>query len=103
MYSMLNSVNGTVRTIAEFVINVEGSTLGENFRYIMYKYDIPALYWYKKLPDLLKKIKCNAIITDEESSIISTVEELINVRDNVMTAPILYKETCILIDAICVD
>ena len=69
----------------------------------MYKYYIPALYWYKKLPDLLKKIKCNAIITDEESSIISTVEELIKVRDNVMTAPILYKETCILIDAICVD
>ena len=49
MYSMIHSDNDTVRFMTTFYLSTEASFLAENFRYIMYTYNIPMFTWYKEL------------------------------------------------------
>ena len=56
MYSMIRSDNNTVRLMTAFFLSAEASFLAENFRYMMYTYNIPMSIWYKELSVLLKCI-----------------------------------------------
>ena len=45
MYSMIYSDNDTIRLMTAFFLSTEASFLAENFRYIMYTYNIPMFTW----------------------------------------------------------
>ena len=64
MYSMIHSDNDTVRLMTTFFLSTEASFLAENFRYIMYTYNIPMFTWYKELSVLLKCITCPSSLSD---------------------------------------
>ncbi len=103
IYSMLNSENETVRAMTEFLLTVEASTLAENYRYLMYQYNIPVNYWHGSMTDLLKCIKCKTELSSSEISNISAITELILIRDNIMSSPIMHREAAALIDVLCID
>ena len=47
MHSMIHdSDNDTVKLMTAFFLSTEASFLAENFRYIMYTYNIPMFTWY---------------------------------------------------------
>ena len=56
-----------------FFLSKEAPFLAENFRYIMYTYNIPMFIWYKELSVLLKCITCPSSLSDIELSNIDTV------------------------------
>ena len=103
MYSMLHSDNDTVRLMITFFLSTEASLIAENFRYIMYTYEIPMFAWYKELSMLLKCITCPSSLSDIELSNIDTVRELLSIRDEVLICPISHSAAGTSIDEFCVS
>ena len=91
MYSMIHSDNDTVRLMTTFFLSTEASLLAENFRYIMYTYNIPMFTWYKELSVLLKCLTYPSSLSDIELSNIDTVRELLSIRDEVLICPISHS------------
>ena len=100
---MIHSDNDTVRLMTAFFLSTEASFLAENFRYIMYTYNIPMFTWYKELSVLLKCITCPSSLLDIELSNIDTVRELLSIRDEVLICPISHSAAGTLIDDICIS
>ena len=102
IFSMINSENNTVKSMTHFFLGIESSTLAENYRYIMYEYDITVPCWCRNMSEVLTKIRDNKQYTVSEDNTIQTVKELINIRDGVMYAPISPKDASIIVNAICI-
>ena len=100
---MIHSDNDTVRLMTTFFLSTEASFLAENFRYIMYTYNIPMFTWYKELSVLLKCLTYPSSLSDIELSNIDTVRELLSIRDEVLICPISHSAAGILIDDICIS
>ena len=98
---MIHSDNDTVRLMTTFFLLTEASFLAENFRYIMYTYDIPMFTWYKELSVLLKCLTYPSSLSDIELSNIDTVRELLSIRYEVLICPISHSAAGTLIDDIC--
>ena len=103
MYSMIHSDNNTVRLMTTFFLSTEASFLAENFRYIMYTYNIPMFTWYMELSVLLKCLTYPSSLSDIELSNIDTVRELLSIRDEVLICPISHSAAGTLIDDICIS
>ena len=103
MYSMIHSDNDTVRLMTTFFLSTEALFLAENFRYIMYTYNIPMFTWYKELSVLLKCLTYPSSLSDIELSNIDTVRELLSIRDEVLICPISHSAAGTLIDDICIS
>ena len=88
---MIHSDNDTVRLMTAFFLSTEASFLAENFRYIVYTYNIPMFTRYKELSVLLKCIPCSSSLSDIELSNIDTFQELLSIRDEVLICPISHS------------
>ena len=99
---MIHSDNDTVRLMT-FFFSTEASFLAENFRNIMYTYNIPMFAWYKELSVLLNCITYPSSLSDIELSNIDTVWELLSIRDEVLICPISHSAAGTLIDDICIS
>ena len=93
----------TVRLMTAFFLSTEASFLAENFRYIMYTYNIPMFTWYIELSVLLKCVTCPSSLSDIELSNIDTIRELLSIRDEVLICPISHSAAGTLIDDICIS
>ena len=100
---MIHSDNDTVRLMTTFFLSTEASFLAENFRYMMYTYNIPMFTWYKELSVLLKCLTYPSSLSDIELSNIDTVRELLSFRDEVLICPISHSAAGALIDDICIS
>ena len=85
---MIHSDNDTVRVMAPFFLSTETSFSGENFRYIMYTYNMLMFTWYKELSVILKCLTCPSSLSDMKLSNIDTVRELLSIRDEVLICAI---------------
>ena len=74
---MIHSDNDTVRFVMASFLSTEASVLPENFRYIMYTYEITMFAWYKELSVLFKCITCPSSLSDIELCNIDNVRELL--------------------------
>ena len=54
IWSCLNSYNTFIKTTALSVISSGGSTFGDNYRYLSYKYNIGHLIWLLSLNEVIK-------------------------------------------------
>ena len=75
------------------LLSTEASVLAENFRYVMYTYNIPMFTWYMELSVLLKCITCPSSMSDIELSNIDTVLELLSTQHS--AARTLIDDICI--------
>ena len=100
---MIHSDNDTVRLMTTFFLSTEASFLAENFRYIMYTYNITMFTWYKELSWLLKCLTYPSSLSGIELSNIDTVRELLSIRDEVLICPISHSAAGTLIDDICIS
>lgn len=103
IYSMINSRNNTVRDMTTFLLTRETSTLAENYRFIMYTYSIPVFLWQKSLSGVLKLCTSKQLNSLSELNVISTVKELINIRDQLVDSPLSPIEAGMLINELCVS
>jgi hypothetical protein len=55
MWSLFNSSNTTVKHVMNYAMLNTNSTLGENMKYFMYKYDIPYDMWAMPVYNILNK------------------------------------------------
>ncbi len=103
MFSVINTNNQTMRDMIHCFMSCDSSVFAENCRYIMYKYEIPIIMWYGELKALMSKVTAKHVLTDEQLSNVSAVQELCSIRDNILTCHLLKCEVQSLIDIICLD
>ena len=64
IFNVINSYNITVTSLINTFLNCENSVSAENYRYIMYKYNIPSTLWRSDFKTLISNISCTDDIND---------------------------------------
>ena len=84
---MLNSENCTVKSIISIIIKSSSSVFAENYRYLMFKYNLSVDDWGGELCYLIEKISLLQRQRDicAQQIIIGNVRELCNIRDGVFS------------------
>jgi len=103
IYSMINSNNQTVKELTSYFLSCEASTLAENYRFIMYEYDIPVFSWHRHLCDLISLVKERHVLSDMQLINIHSIKELICIRDHISDSPLSSSEVKIVLDVMCID
>ena len=81
----------------------ESSVFTENYRYIMYKYNIPSTLWRNNIKTLILNISYTYDINDWQRINISTIQELCKMRDGILYSGLNTQEIQVLIDFICTE
>lgn len=100
---MINSKNSTVSQLIILFLHCHSSVFAENCRYLMYKYSIPLFLWHGDFNHILRLIIDSTEHSASICNTIATVEELCNIRDNVMYTDLRQNEVKLLIEAICIE
>ena len=85
-FNVFNSINITVISLIHPFLNCKFSVFAENYRYIMYKYNIPSTLWRSDFKTLISNISYTDDINDWQLIYIyiSTLQELCELRDSVL-------------------
>ena len=81
------------------------STIAENIKYFMYKYNFTYYDWFGLLHVILKKIECNVINSASTDDICAAtaIRELCNERDTCNMSDVHAHQTKQIIDRLCID
>ena len=97
---MVNHDNDTVRSITQSKLYSPRSIIGENYRYLLYKYKFSHLDFYSDIGNIVNKIKVEA----NDDYISHTVKELIELRDHVSECSIVSpKIIYLLLGELCTE
>ena len=101
---MFNSGYGIYRTIIKNSLHNRNTTLGENVRYIMHKYNIVFTDWFENINTLYNKIDIYVKHNfDAESFYVgTTIRELCEARDNCCPQFFERGELLRMIDVSCI-
>ena len=83
LFIVINSDNTTVTSLINSFLNCESSVIAENYRYIMYKYNIPSTLWRSDFKTLISNISYIDDLNDWHRINISTIQELCKMRDGI--------------------
>ena len=105
IYNMLNSENRTIRSMMYVFIKSNSSVFAENYRYLMYKYEMCYEDWNSDLQSIIRKTYRDNDLTNRQRLNIDIIKELCSVRDSMLdTALYVSKRNIqILIDEICTE
>ena len=103
VYSMLNSRNLTVFNLIRLFLKSDSSTLAENVRYLMCKYEIPIFVWERHFSDVIKYVHNKQVISPIQLSEVDSVKELCKMRVSVLFRDLSKPDIQILIDLICIS
>ena len=81
-------------------LNCESSVFAENYKYIMYNYNIPSTLWRRDFKSLILNISYIDDINDWQGINISTIQELCKMRDGILYSGLNTQEIQVLIDFI---
>ena len=101
--NVINSDNTTLTSLINSFLNCESSIFAENYRYIMYKYNIPSTLWRRDFKTLILNISYTDDINDWQRINISTIQELCKMRDGILYSGLNTQEIQVLIDFICTE
>ena len=103
IFNVINSNNITVTSLINTFLNCESSVFAENYRYIMYKYNIPSTLWRSDFKTFISNISYIDDINDGQRITISTLQELCKLRDGILYSGLTTQEIEVLIDFICTE
>ena len=103
IFNVINSNNITVTSLINTFLNCESSVFAENYRYIMYKYNIPSTLWRSDFKTFISNISYIDDINDRQRINISTLQELCKMRDGILYSGLTTQEIEVLIDFICTE
>ena len=105
IWSCLNSYNTIIKTTALSAISSGGSTFGDNYRYLSYKYNIGPHIWMLSLKEV---IKCISLYISTHENLLhsahgTTIRDLCLAQDNYYQSTHLFShaERIILIEFLC--
>ena len=98
IFNVNNSYNITVTSLINTFLNCESSVFAENYRYIMYKYNIPSTLWRRDFKTLILNISYTDDINDWQMINISPIQELCKMRDGTLYSGLTTQEIEVLID-----
>ena len=84
IFNVINSDNTTLTSLINTFLNCESSVFAENYRYNMYKYNIPSTLWRRDFKTLILNISYTDDINDWQRINISTIQELCKMRDGIL-------------------
>ena len=97
---MLNSRNLTVFKRIRLLLKNDSSTVCENVRHLMYKYEIP-IDWERDFSDVIKYVHNKQVISPIQLSEVDSVKELCKMRNGVLFSDLSKRDFQILIDLVC--
>ena len=103
IFNVINSDNTTLTSLINTFLNCESSVFAENYRYIMYKYNIPSTLWRSDFKTFISNISYIDDINDWQRINISTLQELCKMRDGILYSGLTTQEIEVLIDFICTE
>ena len=103
IFNVINSDNTTLTSLINWFLNYESSVFAENYRYIMYKYNIPSTLWQSDFKTLILNISYTDDINDWQRINISTIQDLCKMRDGILYSGLNTQEIQVLIDFICTE
>ena len=104
IFNVIYSYNITVTSLINTFLNCESSVFAENYRYIMYKYNIPSTLWRSDFKTFISNISyTNDDINDWQRINISTLQEFCKMRDGILYSGLTTQEIEVLIDFICTE
>ena len=84
IFNVINSYNMTVTSLINTLLNCESSAFAENYRYIMYTYNIPSPLWRSDLKTFISNISYTDDINDWQRINISPLQELCKMRNGIL-------------------
>ena len=105
VWSLFNSIYALYRRIVKMSFTNMNSTIAENIKYFMYKYNFTYYDWFGPLHVILKKIECyviNSASTDDICAA-TAIRELCNERDTCNMSDVHAHQTKQIIDHLCID
>ena len=103
IFNVINSKNRTVATLINTFLTCESSVFAENYRYLMYKYNIPMIMWRRDLKTLLSYISNSVIINDWQTVNILIIQELCKMRDDILCSELTSQEIQLFINFVCTE
>ena len=92
IFNDINSNNITVTSLINTFLNCESSVFAENYRYIMYMYNIPSTLWRSDFKTLISNISYTHDWHDWQRINISTLQELCKMRDGILYSGITTQD-----------
>jgi hypothetical protein len=103
IFSLLHTDNSYVTGILKNAMFSESSILAENYRFLMFKYNIFVSDWNSSLSDVMSKICAPIMANHEQMATIETVRELITMRDDLECTVLSKQDVVKLLNALCID
>ena len=100
---MLNSRNLTVFKLIRLFLQSDSSTIAENVRYLMYKYEIPTFVRERDFSNVIKYVHNKKVISPIQLNEVDSVKILCKMRDSVLLSDLSKRDIQILIDVICIS
>ena len=103
--SLFNSRYALYRRIVKMSFTNMNSTIAENIKYFMYKYNFTYYDWFGPLHVILKKIECHVInnASTDDICAATAIRELCNEIDTCNMSDVHAHQTKQIIDRLCID
>ena len=101
IWSCINSENTVVAEIAKFAMRLPRSIMGDNYRYLSYKYTISPIEWFGSIKTLHQLIDRYVLLKIPEPHFASIIRELCFCRDSTDPFVLTSREAVQLIEYLC--